>query len=159
PGLGTLLTRRRDRIPTPCLGTVAGAVGGHVPASLVLGAGHSDVHQAAVVEGRHRLAEALLGVADLGLPELGAAPLVQRDQLAVNLADVDLAVAHRGAAVYEAAADRRLVRVDVGVVLPEHGAVLGVERPHVVSAGRHVHGPFRDHGRRPGGAPISGGVR
>jgi hypothetical protein len=63
---------------------------------------------------------------------------IERDELAIELADEDLVVADRDALVVPPAADRGDRAVEVRGVLPEDLAGVDREREHVVGAGAHV---------------------
>ncbi len=110
----------------------------HAAASAAVAAREARDHEAVVVERGGRDAEAVRVRFRLHGPDHGAAAWVEREQLAVELARVDLAVADRDAAAHPAAADHRDVRVEVSLVRPQDLAAVGVESEHVVRAGRYV---------------------
>jgi hypothetical protein len=78
-------------------------------------------------------------VGDLRRPHDPTCLLVERDKLAVELTDVDLAVAEPDPAARPAAADRLDLLIEMRAVCPHLGAGLGVDREHVVGAGDDVH--------------------
>src|SRR5206468_12256582 len=72
--------------------------------------------------------------------------LVERDDHAVKLSEVDAAVAERDAAVEPAAADRRDLLVDARRVVPEDLPARDGDREDVVVAGRDVDDALVDDG-------------
>src|SRR5262249_5999223 len=84
----------------------------HAAAAAAVAAREARDHEAVVVERRGRDAEAVRVRLGLNGPDDGAAALVERDELAVELARVDLAVAERDAAAHPTATDDRDARVE-----------------------------------------------
>ena len=99
---------------------------------------------AVVVERRAGDAEADLRILGLDRPDDSARALIERDELRVELADEDLAVAEPKPARRPAAAGTRDVRIDVRLVFPEHVAGVDVDRERIVVAGDDVHDAFVD---------------
>src|SRR5207245_5154389 len=114
PGVVADLAGTGDGVEVPEHLAGLGVVGGYAAANAIVGARDAGVDAAVVVERRARDRVALLPQHDLRLPLDLAAPLVERDELAVELAEVDAAVAERDAAARPAAADGRDLRVEAG---------------------------------------------
>ena len=88
--------------------------------------------------------ESVLRFLCLRRPRGLAALRVERDELAVELADEDLAAPGCDAPVRPAAAHRFVVRVEVRVVVPQRGTRVDADREHVVRSGRDVHDAVDD---------------
>src|SRR5690606_42010397 len=106
PGLVAGLAGAGDRVERPDETAVVRVVGLHAAANAALGAGEAGDHEAVVVELGASDAVALLPALGLHGPEDAAVALIERDELAVELADEDFAVAQADAAARPAAADR-----------------------------------------------------
>ena len=128
----------RDRIERPHELAVARVVRLHAAAARAVAAREARDHEPVVVERRGRDAEAVRVRLRLDRPHDLARRVIERDELAVELAGEHLALAERDAAAHPAAADDRDVRVEVRLVRPEDLARVGVEREHVVRARRDV---------------------
>ena len=109
---------------------------GQAPADPVLAAGTADVEFAVVESGARGDREALARLDHRRRPVDLAGLLVERDLVAVQLRDVDHAVADRDAAVVPTTADDFAERIgrQVRVVFPEDFAGAGVHREDVVGA-------------------------
>src|SRR5690606_6909987 len=108
------------------------------PADFSLAAGEAREHETVVIERRARNRVALLPALGLHGPDDFAAGLLERDELAVELPDEDLAVAEADAAAGPAAAHGVVGGIELGAILPENLARLDVEREDVVGAGHDV---------------------
>ena len=117
---------------------ILGVIGLDEAADAILAAVGADQDFAVDGGRRHRLAIALLGIADLFLPDDGAGLGVERDELRVERADIHLVVIDRDAAVVRTAAEGRH-RTELRLVVPNLLAGLGVERVHVAIRRGDVH--------------------
>ena len=160
PGVAARFVRGRRRAESPFFFAGFGVEGGQASADAVLAAGAADVDLAVVVERGRGDREALAGFDDVGAPDDFAGFLVERDLGAVQLRDVDHAVADRDAAVVPTAADDFAERVGgkVGFVGPEAMAAFGVDREDVVGTVRDVDRPVVDERLALGGELGRGGV-
>src|SRR5690606_10702821 len=112
------LAGARNRIEGPDELAASRVVRLHAAADAALAAGKAGEHEPIVVERRARDRVALLPALGLHRPRDVAGRLVERDELAVELADVDLAVPETDAAARPAAADGVVRRVQVRAVIP-----------------------------------------
>ena len=126
---------------------VFGVVGLDETADAVLAAVGAD-QDFAVDGGRgHRLAVALLGIADLLLPDDGAGLGVERHEFGVERADIDLVLIDGDAAIVRSAAEGRH-RAELGLEVPNFRAGLGVECVHVAEGRGDIHHAVDDDRRR-----------
>ncbi len=94
----------------------------------------------------HRLAVALLGIGDVGLPDHLAGLGIEGDQLGIEGGEIDhVAIDGDAAVVGPAAIDGD--RSERMLVVPEFGAGAGIERIDVIEGGGDVHHAI-DHDRR-----------
>ena len=136
-----------DGVEAPNQLAVLGVIGLDETADAVLAAVGADEDFAVDGGRRHRLAVALLGIADLLRPDLAAGLGVERDQLGVEGANVDLVLIDGDAAVVRAAADGGY-RAELGLVMPNLRSGLGVERVNVAERRGDVHDAVDDDRRR-----------
>ncbi len=136
-----------DRVEAPDELAVLGVIGLDEAADAILAAVGADQDFAVDGGWRHRLAVALLGIADLFLPDDGAGLGVERDELRVERADIDLVVIDRDAAVVRPAAEGR-DRTELRLEVPDLLAGLGVERIDVAVGGGDVHDAVNNDRRR-----------
>ena len=148
PGLAAFLARTRQRKPAPHDLAGLGIERGQPAADAKLAARDPAVDHAVIVERRAGDAVAVLPLFDRRLPGDLAGLHVQRDDVGVELAEVDLSFSHRKTAIDPAAADRRDGLIDAGPVFPDHLAGLGVEREHVIVAGDDIHDAVLHERRR-----------
>ena len=148
PGVVAGLARGRDRRPAPDLVAVLRVVRGDVAQPAPIAGGDAEQQPVLVGGGvvighrRHRV-EGVGGVVDGHLvPDLLAVLGVQRDQVAVERGDVDVAVEQRDAAVGGEGDDVRVV-----LELPLQLAGGRIQRIDVVVRRRHVHGAVVDDRR------------
>ncbi len=132
------LARARDRVERPDELAVLRAERFHAAAHAFLAAREARDDEPVVVERRRRDRVALLPAFRLDRPDDLAAALIERDELAVELAREHLAVAEPDAAARPAAADRLVRGVEVRAVFPEDLARRDAHREHVVRARRDV---------------------
>jgi hypothetical protein len=132
------LARTRNRVERPHGRAVSRVERLHTSADAVLRAGKARDNQAIVVQRRARDAESLLPAFSLHRPDDGTASLIQCDELAVQLADVDLAVAESQAAARPSAADDSDFLVEIRLVCPQDPARFDADRKYVVSASHDV---------------------
>src|SRR5438132_11521872 len=147
PGLAATLPRPGQRVPAPLDLAGLGVQRGDAPTHAELAARDAAVHEALVVEWRARDGVAVLPLLDGRLPLHLAGLHVQRDDVRVELTEVEQPLAHGETAVDPAAAHGGDLLVDPGPVLPEDLARLGVQREDVVVARDHVHDPVLDEVR------------
>ena len=158
PGLGghlhglvleALLGVAGHGVETPDQLSRVGVVRRDVAARVVLGAGIAD-QNLAVDDARCAGDGIVLGrVRGLDLPDDLAGLGVERDEAAVEHADIDLAFPRSDAAVdHIAAGASGDAAIDLGVVFPKLLAGLGVERDHVAPRRAGVHDAIDDERRR-----------
>ena len=136
-----------NRVEAPDQLAVLGVIGLDEAADAVLAAVGADQDFAIRRGRRHRLAVALLGIADLLLPDDGAGLGVERDELGVEGADIDPVLVDGDAAVVRAAAEGR-DRAELRLEVPDLLTRLGVERVHVAVGRGDVHDAVNnDRGR------------
>ena len=138
PRVVTDLPRARNRVERPDQAAVFRVVRLDAPARAVFAAGKADDHHPVVIEGRGGNRVAVLPALRLDGPRGFARSLVERDQPAVQLPDVHLAVAERDAATRPSAADRGDGVGQRRLVAPDDAARLHAEREHIVGAGDDV---------------------
>src|SRR6185295_1923190 len=124
----------RDRVERPDELAVARVERFDAAANAALAAGKSRVDEAVVVERRRRDRIAFLPALGLHGPRDLARALIERDELAVELADEDLAVAKAQPAARPAAADGCVRGIEIRAVLPEDLAAVDADRERVVRA-------------------------
>ena len=138
PGLAPGLARAGNHVGAPDAVARFGVDRLQEPARAVVRADDADVDLPVEEErgaGDHL---ALLPLDELAGPERAAGIRVECDDLAVELAEVEAAVADRDASVQPAAADRGDLLADVRLVLPEDLPAVDRDGEHVVVAGRDV---------------------
>ncbi len=138
PGFVAGLARRGDRVVAPDMLAGVGVIGVDMAADAEVAAAEAGNDHAVVIKRRAGDRIALGRVLGLDFPQHLAGLLVERDELGVELADEDLAVAHAGAATGPAAARPRLGGVDIRLVAPQHLAGIDADREDVVLAGLDV---------------------
>ena len=136
-----------DGVEGPEQLAVLGVVGLDEAADAVFAAVGADQDFAVDGGRRHRLAVALLGIGELLLPDDSAGLGVERDQLGVERADIDLVVIDGDAAIVGAAAEGR-DRAELGLEVPDLLAGLGVERVDVAERRGDIHHAVDDDRRR-----------
>jgi hypothetical protein len=137
-----------DGVEAPDLLAGRGIVGGDVAAHAKLGARIADddlVPEYARCAGDR----VRLGLIDRDdRPDRLAGGRIQRDQPAVDRADIHLALPHRDAAIDHVAAGMdRLAADHLRIIFPQHPPRSGIERHHLRPGGGGVHDPV-DHERR-----------
>ena len=136
------------RVEAPGHRAGLGVIGRDVPAHAEVGASVADDHLALHDSGRAADGVVLRLVDGERLPHLLARLRIERDQPAVEGADVDLARPDGDAAVDHVAASLGAVRSgDLRIELPQELAGPGVEGEHVAPGARRVHHAV-DHDRR-----------
>src|SRR5258707_15512079 len=131
-----------DRVEAPQLLACLRVERGDAAADLILATRNACVDATVVVQRRGRDRVAVLPARDPGRPHDLARLLVERDELAVELPDVQPPVAERDAATNPATAERRYALVEVRPVLPEDLARRDVDGERVVDARRDVDHPL-----------------
>src|SRR5438876_9634800 len=147
PGLAATLPRPGQRVPAPLDLAGLGVQRGDAPTHAEFASRDAGVHEAVVVERCGREGIAVLPLLDGRLPLHLASLHVQRDDVRVELTEVEQPLAHGETAVDPAAAHGGDLLVDPGPVLPEDLARFGVQREDVAVARDHVHDPVLDEGR------------
>src|SRR5262249_42476619 len=127
PSVGAELAWCRDGPEPPLLFPGLGVDRRQESARRAVAAGDAGVDDAVVVERRARDRVAVLPAGDLRLPERRAGFDIERDDVAVEVAEEHLAFADGDATVRPAAADRAYILVDPGFVLPDQCAGLSIE--------------------------------
>ncbi len=138
PGVGAELAGGRDGPEAPFFLAGLGVERREEAARLPISAGNAGIDHAVVEQRRGGDGVAILPAGELGSPDLLAGLDVEGNEIAVELAEKNLAIPHRNAAVVPAAADCRNVLLDARAVLPYERTGLAVEREHVVIAGGNV---------------------
>ena len=138
PGVVTDFAGARDGIEGPDELARVGIERFHATAATAVAAGESRDDEAVVIQRRGRDAEAVVVTLRLNGPDHVTGCVIERDELAVELAGKDLAVAHRDAAAHPPAADDGDVGVEVRLVGPEDFSRVDGDREHIVGAGRNV---------------------
>src|SRR5262249_23059410 len=118
PGVGAELARRRDGPEAPFFLAGPRVKRGEDAARLPISAGNAGIDHAVVEQRRGGDGVTILPAGEAGSPDLLAGLDVKRNEIAVELAEKNLAVPHRNAAVVPATADRRDVLLDAGAMLP-----------------------------------------
>src|SRR2546425_4604328 len=147
PGLAATLPRPGQRVPAPLDLAGPGVQRGDAPTHAELAARDAAVHEAVVVERRAGDGVAVLPLLDGRPPRHLAGLHVQRDDVRVELTEVEQPLAHGETAVDPPATHGGDLLVDAGPVLPQDLARLGVQREDVVVARDHVHDSVLDEGR------------
>ena len=106
----------------------------HAAADAVLGAGEAGDDEPVVIERRARDGEPFLPSLRLHRPDHRAGPLIEREELAVQLADEHLAVAQADAAARPPAADGGDLVVELRLIAPQRLTRLDADRKHIVCA-------------------------
>ena len=151
PRVVTDLAGARDRIERPAQLTGARVVRFDASAGSAVAARETRDDEPVVIERCRRDAEGVFGAFRLDRPDDGAARLIERHELAVELPRVDSAVADRHAAAHPAATNDRDVGIEVRLVAPADRARLDIEREDVVGARRDVNDAVVDDRLRLGG--------
>lgn len=138
PRVVTDLARAGNRVEAPQLLPRRPVERRDPTADPIFTSGDAGVDPAVVVERRARDRVPVLPARDLRRPDDLAGLLVERDELAVELADVHLAVAERHASARPAAADGRDLLIQLRPVLPFRRASARVDGEHVVGPGDRV---------------------
>ena len=138
PGVMAVFAGTRDGVEGPDQAAIVRVVGLDLPADTVFRAGETADDQAVVIEGRAGDGIALLPALCLDRPDGLAALLIERHDLAVELADEDLALAESHAPVGPTAADRGEFREQVGPVFPEYSAGLHTQGKDIIRSGADV---------------------
>src|SRR6267143_1809771 len=147
PGLAATLPRPGQRVPAPLDLAALGVQCGDAPTHAEFAARDAAVHETVVVERRAGDGVAVLPLLDRRLPGHLAGLHVERDDVRVELTEVEQPLAHGESTVDPPAAYGGDLLVDAGPVLPEDLARLGVQREDIVVARDHVHDPVLDEGR------------
>src|SRR5690606_18185074 len=124
----------RHRVEVPDAPAVPRVVRADAAAHGVLATREADDDFAVVIERRGRDAFADAGIASTDVPDHLARELIERDEPTVEAAHVNLAVAEPHAAAQAAAADDRVLEIDVRFVGPEDLARVDAHGEHVVVA-------------------------
>ena len=117
PGVVAGLARSGHRVERPRELAAVRLERFHSTANAAFAAGERHDHETVVVQRRGRDREALLPAFRLNRPRDVTRALIERDELAVELADVHAAVAERHAAARPAAAHRVVLRVEIRAVV------------------------------------------
>src|SRR5262245_3992701 len=107
PGVGAEFAGRRDGPEAPFFLAGLGVERREEAARLPISAGNAGIDDAVVEQRRGGNGVAILPAGEAGSPDFLAGLSVEGNEIAVELAEKDLAVPHRDAAVVPAAADRR----------------------------------------------------
>ena len=135
------------RIEGPQRRSIASVEGLHEAADAIFAAANADDDLSPDGGRGHRLAISGLRVGDRLAPDEPARFRVERDELGVQCADIDLVIVDRDAAIFGAAAIGRDWTHPV-LVFPELFARLGVQRVHVIERRGDIHDAGDDDWRR-----------
>src|SRR5262249_55856394 len=144
----TGLARRWQRVGPPQDLAGLGVHRGQAPAHAEFAAGDAAVDDAVVIYRRVGDPVTVVPVFDRRAPHLLARLHFERHDIRVELAQEQHPLAHRQPAVQPAAADGRDLLADLGPMLPEDLAGLGVEREYIVVASDDIHDAVLDEWRR-----------
>src|SRR5439155_13776560 len=128
PGVAPELAGPRQREPAPQHLAALGVESGEAAAHAELSSGDAAIDDAVVVERRAGDGVAVLPLLDGNFPRHLARLHVQGNDVGIELAEEELALAHGQPTVDPSAANGRDLLIDAGPVLPEDLAGLRVQR-------------------------------
>ena len=135
-----------DRVERPDQGPVVRVIGLHASADTVFRTREPGNHQAVIIERRACDRQAVLPALGLDGPDNVAAVPVQRHQLAVELADENLALTEPDPPAGPAAADSGNIGVEQGFVAPQNFAGVDADGEGIVGTGDDVEHTFVNDG-------------
>ena len=146
PSLAPPLARPGNGVEPPSAGPGLGVVGIDETAAGEIAARHTDDHLVLDDERGQRDGVAVFGFLDRGVPDHVAGLAIERDQVSVKRAHIQLVAQDGGAAVHHPAADAQQIR-QRSLVVPDGSSRTGVQRPGMIEVAGEVHDTIEDDRR------------